>query len=159
MSDRFQLLLTITSSAPAPSPHPLPPSPPHKQTCTSSTGRTFDHENRPFPIYNFPFFIFWHVPVKNQWHCVYFVVRVSLFHYVWLECECDVIAVVVKVQFRKTSICCEYCRLKKWIKTNLVCGSKAYFPAQTAEKKNKTKQKTAGCLKQETEWWVSFLYF
>ena len=25
--------------------------------------------------------------------------------YVWLECECDVIAVVVKVQFRKTSIC------------------------------------------------------
>ena len=27
------------------------------------------------------------------------------------------------------------------------------------KKQSKTKQKTAGCLKQETEWWVSFLYF
>lgn len=64
MSDRLQLLLTITSWAPTPSP------PPTNTHAPPPPGRTFDHEDRPFPIY-FPFFIFWHVPVKNQWHCVY----------------------------------------------------------------------------------------
>ena len=36
---------------------------------------------------------------------------------------------------------------------------KHIFQHEERKKKNKTKQKTAGCLKQETEWWVSFLYF
>ena len=64
MSDRLQVLLTITSSAPT----PLPPPDTHMHLLhlVELLIMTID----PFPFI-FPFFIFWHVPVKNQWHCVY----------------------------------------------------------------------------------------